>query len=595
MTSCLAETHLGLAFDPFVVGQLFTGVSLLGQTSWVPTWLTPLWLIAVGLGLGAIGAIVVYGALALLSFIPGLGTLADSPGRGITASLLVGGVASAALCYRFIEPSEGYFESRYLPTICIGLLLGFGLIYGMWQRTRVEWTQIVREGVVPYLLGVAALFGVIGLAATPMIAEPMAFIRAIPEVNLLDDGIVRLPISIPGIPPEVDPDQAPFVPADVDYDMLSASEVKIESNRTVLFGDSDDPAKFSRQPFRINAGEQLTYRYANRELPPLSGDPKKLFIQNREVDPANITLTLTYVPKIPEVSSVITIAITFFLTVTGLMVFRQAAPRVWALALSTSKNEMAQPLYLLLLAIGMFLILLFGIYPFNTLGDDIRVLKDSGVTMIMVLGMLQAIWSAGTSVSDEIEGRTALTVLSKPVSRRSFILGKYAGIMLSVLVLFVIIGAVLVIVLSYKPIFEARETTRDVTTWQQGLAEIMTTMPLLTLYFMETMAIGAIAVALATRLPLLANFISCFVIYVIGNLTSPLVASTEGNNELVGFVGKLIAVVVPNLNVFNVQSAVDVGNPIPTIYLCGAFNYLVCFVIAAWMLAMLLFEDRDLA
>ena len=227
MTSCLAETHLGLAFDPFVVGQLFTGVSLLGQTSWVPTWLTPLWLIAVGLGLGAIGAIVVYGALALLSCIPGLGTLADSPGRGITASLLVGGVASAALCYRFIEPSEGYFESRYLPTICIGLLLGFGLIYGMWQRTRVEWTQIVREGVVPYLLGVAALFGVIGLAATPMIAEPMAFIRAIPEVNLLDDGIVRLPISIPGIPPGVDPDQAPFVPAEVDYDMLSASEVKI--------------------------------------------------------------------------------------------------------------------------------------------------------------------------------------------------------------------------------------------------------------------------------------------------------------------------------------------------------------------------------
>ena len=109
------------------------------------------------------------------------------------------------------------------------------------------------------------------------------------------------------------------------------------------------------------------------------------------------------------------------------------------------------------------------------------------------------------------------------------------------------------------------------------------------------MAIGAVAVALATRLPLLANFITCFVIYVIGNLTSPLVASAQGNNELVGFVGKLIAVIVPNLNVFNVQSAVDAGNPIPTIYLAGAFNYLVCFAIAIWMLAMLLFEDRDLA
>jgi hypothetical protein len=186
-------------------------------------------------------------------------------------------------------------------------------------------------------------------------------------------------------------------------------------------------------------------------------------------------------------------------------------------------------------------------------------------------------------------------VLSKPVSRRSFILGKYTGIMLAVLVLFVILAAVLLVVISYKPIYDARENTRGATTWQEGLEEVMTTVPVLGLYFMETMAIGAVAVALATRLPLLANFITCFVIYVIGNLTSPLVASTEGNNELVGFVGKLIAVVVPNLNVFNVQSAVDAGNPIPLIYLAAAFNYLVCFAIAVWMLAMLLFEDRDLA
>jgi hypothetical protein len=74
-----------------------------------------------------------------------------------------------------------------------------------------------------------------------------------------------------------------------------------------------------------------------------------------------------------------------------------------------------------------------------------------------------------------------------------------------------------------------------------------------------------------------------------------MVAASQGNNELVGFVGKLIAVAVPNLNSFNVQAAMDAAKPIPAIYLPGAFNYLVCFVIAIWMLAMILFEDRDLA
>ncbi len=114
------------------------------------------------------------------------------------------------------------------------------------------------------------------------------------------------------------------------------------------------------------------------------------------------------------------------------------------------------------------------------------------------------------------------------------------------------------------------------------MEEIVTTLPVLGLYFMETMVIAAIAVALATRLPLLANFITCFVVYVIGNLTSPLVASAQGNNELVGFVGKLIAVIVPNLNVFNVQSAVDAGNPIPADLLGRCFQ-LSC-----------MFRDRDL-
>lgn len=569
---------------------------LLGQaTAWLPAWLTPLWMFAAGLLLGVLLVVMVYGVLALCSWLPGLGSLADSPVRGLLASLSVGTIVAAALCYQFVDPSVPYGETAYLPLIVTGLLLGFGLVYGMWARTRREWLQALREGVIPYLLSVVGSFILIGLAATPFVPEPMDFWQSLTEINLWNDGTRELTAQIAGTPPEIDPDAAPLLPAEIDYDLAGVTEVTIESDRTVLLADSGEMATLTRVPVRLNAGETYTYRYADREAAPLPADPEQLFIQNREYDPATVRFTLVYIPKIPQVYSIVAIGVLFFLATTALLSFRQAAPRVWALALATAKNEMAQPLYLLLLGIGMFLILLFAIYPFNTLGDDIRVLKDSGVTMIMVLGMLQAVWSAGTSVSEEIEGRTALTVLSKPVSRRSFILGKYAGIVLAVLVMFVMMGALLLVVLSYKPIFEARELTRGATTWQEGHAEVMTTLPLLTLYFMETMAIGAVAVALATRLPLLANFITCFIVYLIGNLTSPIVAASEGNSELVGFVGKLIAVIVPNLNVFNVQSAIDVGNPIPLIYLCGAFNYLVCFVIAAWMLAMLLFEDRDLA
>lgn len=568
---------------------------LLGQTSdWAAIWLTPIWVISIGIVLGLVACVVVFGLLAAASWVPAIGRLADEPRRGIAVSLGLGLLAGGALCFVYVPGAGPYAGSLVLPLMTIGLVLGFAAVYGAWHRTRSEWSSVFSEGVVPYLLSTAGVFAVIGLAATPLVEEPMSVVRSVPEVNLVGDGTVRVSVTIDGYVGD-DPDDAAFEPAGVSYDLRSAAEVSIRSDRTVLLADAAEPAEFGRVPTRVNAGEELTYRYEDREVPPIPADATRLHIQNREIDPATVVFTFENRPAVREASSIIGTATLFFMSVAGIVAFRQAAPRVWALSLSTAKNEMAQPLYLLLLAIGLFGVMLFAVYPFNTMGDDIRLLKDSGVTLIMVLAMLQAVWSAGTSVSDEIEGRTALTVLSKPVSRRSFVLGKYAGIVLSVLVLFVILSAVLLVIVAYKPIYDARESSSEVPGWQVGHAEVMTTVPVLGLYFMQTMVIAGIAVALATRLPLIANFIICFVIYVVGNLTSPLVASSEGGNELVGFFGKLIAVVVVNLNAFNVQAAVDAGNPIPPIYLAAAFNYLVCFAIAIWMLAMLLFEDRDLA
>lgn len=568
---------------------------LVGQVmKWVPIWLTPIWVLSVGVLLGALAAVAVFGLLALLSFLPPVGRFADSPRRAITLSLILGGVIGGGLCWLYVPEAGNYSGSLILPLMTIGLVVGFGLIYGTWERTRAEWFPVMSEGVVPYLLSTVGAFTLLGLAATPLVDEPRQILESVRDVNLVGDGTVTLPVQIPGFRGE-DPDDAPFVAAGIAYDLRSAAEVVIRSDRTVLLADAEQPSDFQRTPTRVDAGDEMAYRYEDREIPPIPSDASALHIQNREIDPATVVFEFKNRPLVPEAASIVWTAIAIFITVSGFVALRQAAPRVWALALSTSKNEMGQPLYLLLLGLGLFGVLLFAVYPFNTMGDDIRLLKDSGVTLIMVLAMLQAVWSAGTSVSDEIEGRTALTVLSKPVSRRAFVLGKYAGIMLSVSVLFAILAAVLLVMIAYKPIYDSRENSQEMPVWQVGHEELMTTIPVLGLYFMQTMVIAAIAVALATRLPLIANFIICFVIYVIGNLTSPLVASAQGNNELVSFVGKLIAVVVPNLNTFNVQAAVDAGNPIPIIYLAGAFNYLVCFAIAIWMLAMLLFEDRDLA
>ena len=67
-----------------------------------------------------------------------------------------------------------------------------------------------------------------------------------------------------------------------------------------------------------------------------------------------------------------------------------AAPRMSAVALATYKSETAQPLFMIIMWLGGFLLALFVWIPYNTFGEDIKMLKDSGLTLVMILeGMIQ--------------------------------------------------------------------------------------------------------------------------------------------------------------------------------------------------------------
>jgi len=59
-------------------------------------------------------------------------------------------------------------------------------------------------------------------------------------------------------------------------------------------------------------------------------------------------------------------------------------------------------------------------------------LMDCGLATILICGLLLAVWTSSTSIAEEIEGKTAMTLLSKPINRRQFIVGKYVGIMSAV-------------------------------------------------------------------------------------------------------------------------------------------------------------------
>jgi predicted membrane channel-forming protein YqfA (hemolysin III family) len=94
---------------------------------------------------------------------------------------------------------------------------------------------------------------------------------------------------------------------------------------------------------------------------------------------------------------------------------------------------------------------------------------------------------------------------------------------------------------------------------------------------------------------MLANLIVCVAVYVLGHLVPLLVNSSIGKFEIVRFVGQLIATVLPVLDHLNIQAPIAAGTPVPLLYLGWAMAYCVLYTAIAMLVALALFEDRDLA
>ena len=279
----------------------------------------------------------------------------------------------------------------------------------------------------------------------------------------------------------------------------------------------------------------------------------------------------------------------------AVLLLRLAMPKLAAIASATGKEALSQPLFWVLMAIGVFALILFPFIPYNTFGEDIKMVKDEGMTLIMILSVVLALWTASVSIADEIEGKTALTVLSKPIGRWHFVLGKFLGIIGPVAILFIVLGAIFLGTISYKVKYDARETSNPEPTWQQCLSEMEQTVPGLYLAFMETVVLASVSVAISTRLPMLPNLVICGSIYVLGHLVPTLARSAVGQLEYVPFLANLLATVVPMLDNFNIYGAIATGKTVSWDYLGWAGLYCVLYTAAAMLVALLLFEDRDLA
>lgn len=307
-------------------------------------------------------------------------------------------------------------------------------------------------------------------------------------------------------------------------------------------------------------------------------------------------------------------------------------PKGGAVAVAAMRESLRQPMYWLICGLGVMLIGVSIVLPYFTLGDDYKLMKHVCFDIVMLFSGLFGLLAASINVNEEIEGRTAITVISKPVNRRQFLIGKYLGILMACWGMALILGWFLTWALHFRPSYDPLDDVVDPMPYEtarwlapkvdkavptvegSALARGMGTWGGETLahhvglvrVFGEVMILLAICTALATRIQFVVNLVICLGIFLIGNLSPIMVHVTdrpenEGNTavQLVRFIAQLFNAIFPSLDAFDMGPAIIRDTPLPTMAFVGFVGtvllYALLYTTIAILIGLLLFEDKDLA
>jgi ABC-type transport system involved in multi-copper enzyme maturation permease subunit len=495
----------------------------------------------------------------------------------------------------------------------LGVALGAFVLALAWlglaivsMRSAMSVARFVREGALWPVSFVMLAFVVLAMVAWLAVTSPGEMIGSLSRMAIVGDKPYTFEIPSPlsgGAQGSSDSDAAGAesgdantfaFPIEVAFNGRELERISFDSNQHLLVTVETD--MLAAPPIDVMEDEPREWIKAESFINPFPDGPvEKLYVQNLGDGPATLHMTVTTAIAYPQMRIVPVTAVGVVLLYLAFILQNVFMPKISAVAHATYKSEIAQPLFWILTAIGIVGLVLSIYIPYFTLGEDIKMLKASSLSLILVLAIAQAVWASSNSIADEIEGKTALTVLSKPLGRRDFILGKFLGISWTVGLMFVILGGLCLATVAYKSIYDFRESSKDQEiTWQICFQEMNGIVPGLALSLLETLLLAAISVAISTRLPLVANFSITAVVYVLGHLTPLIVQSSELRFTPVKFIGQLIAVIFPVLDHYNVEAAIAKNAAVPPAYLGAALLYTLIFGAIAMLLALLFFEDRDL-
>jgi len=225
-----------------------------------------------------------------------------------------------------------------------------------------------------------------------------------------------------------------------------------------------------------------------------------------------------------------------------------------------------------------------------TAGQDVKIIKDLGLASISVFGLAIAVFIGIGLVWKEVEKRSIYTLLSKPMRRQEFLLGKYCGLVLTLVINVAVMTAAYYAVLAYM---QAISPPNLRASWPAPATD-PALLKAIALIMLELMLVTAIAVLFSTfSSPFLSAMLTAGV-WVIGHFNQDLRDyGATIPSPLAAAMARGVYYVVPNFSAFDIKLQVVHAQAVPFSYVGLTALYGFTYIAFVLVGAVIIFSRRD--
>ena len=241
----------------------------------------------------------------------------------------------------------------------------------------------------------------------------------------------------------------------------------------------------------------------------------------------------------------------------------------------------------------LFAILLIGasyLLGQLTAGQDVKIIKDLGLGAISIFGLFIAVFIGIGLVSKEVERRSIVPLLAKPVSRSQFIAGKYAGLVLTLAANLAVMVVAMYAVLAYMKVgqSDAVQAAAATSATDPGMLKAVL------LIFVELMLVTAIALFFSTfSSPILSAALTVG-LYVAGHFNADLRNFDQVvESPAAVWLARGLYHLLPDFSAFDIKAQVVHGLPVAAGYLAWTIAYGLAYIAALLAAATAIFARRD--